>query len=160
MKAITEEDKEVIEGWKSRSKEQTLETLPEFLRELTQDYGHDYGTIVRAMGAGMMATLWAMNRSTCGGITGFQASYVGWEVARELLSLQGPARIMDFHDMLYPQYDRKFAQSITPETWHWLQAEARKNLEERDPHVHRDVVTHWQSIVDGVVPFGYDVKGR
>ena len=43
---ITEEEK-VHEQLYEQAKEQTLATLPEFLRHLAQDYQHDYGTQVR-----------------------------------------------------------------------------------------------------------------
>jgi hypothetical protein len=59
--------------------------------------------------------------------------------------------------MLYPQYDHYFAQRITPDTWRWLQEKARHNLAEYSGNVHSAVYRHWEQIVAGVVPFGYEV---
>ena len=49
-KKITEEDG-THKAWMSRAKDMTLADLPEFLRELTEDYQHDYGTICHAIAA-------------------------------------------------------------------------------------------------------------
>jgi hypothetical protein len=58
--------------------------------------------------------------------------------------------------MLYPQYDYKFEKTISTDTWHALQEEAKKNLVERDPHP--NVKAHWESIVEGKIPFGYVIS--
>jgi hypothetical protein len=42
--------------------------------------------------------------------------------------------------------------------WESLQEMAKKKLEEKEEHVPPRVINHWQSIVDGIVPFGYSVK--
>src|SRR5690349_20327046 len=70
---ITEESGEHKQWYvDAHAPEMTLETLPEFLRHLTEDYHHDYGTICHALAAGAIATAYAMDRSPQGGITGFQ----------------------------------------------------------------------------------------
>ena len=59
--------------------------------------------------------------------------------------------------MLYPQYEYKYEKTIDKITWENLQKAAKKNLEE-SPDAHPDVIKHWQSIVDGNIPFGYKIK--
>ena len=66
-------------------------------------------------------------------------------------------RIVDYDNMLYPQYDDKFEKTISASIWESLQKEAAENLKDR-PTAHPTVIAHWQSIVDGKVPFGYTVK--
>ena len=56
----------------------------------------------------------------------------------------------------YPQYENSFSKTISKYTWEKLQEEAKRKLEEG---VGVDKVQeHWQSIIDGVVPFGYEVE--
>ena len=45
---------------------------------------------------------------------------------------------------------------IAPGLWRWLQDEAKKKLE-GTTSAHPEVLAHWQSIVDGRVPFGFTV---
>lgn len=67
-------------------------------------------------------------------------------------------RIVDYDDMLYPQYEHKFEKTISPEIWSNIQKQADKKLKDNTKHVHPTVIAHWKSIVNGVVPFGYSVK--
>ena len=216
--SITEEMK-VHEKWYKESKEINMDTLPEFLRALTEDYGHDYGTICHAIAAGSIATARAMD----GGITGFQASAIMWQFIREwnYSNNKTGLKIVDYDNFLYPQYAERHGKTISSSTWAALQKEARLNIEKAkikykeyleslveydtdieifvkkypdyyDRKDHYDpigigtgsqwgaekkkkdsgfefapqspyepigdssrVYKHWQSIVDGVVPFGY-----
>lgn len=97
MKQITEKDNEQ-EIWFKEAEKQTLETLPEFIRHLLEDYGHDYGTICHAL-----------------------ASMEHWN------NVKFPSRLIRYEEMLYPQYGYKFT-AISKETWKWLQEEATKTL--------------------------------
>ena len=100
-----------------------------------------------------------INRSPVGGITGFQAGFIGWAAIMEFMGIKkdSPVRIVKYENMLYPQYRENFDKTISQETWKYLQEEARKNLEENSSANPR-VIEHWQSIVDGKVPFGYEVR--
>lgn len=76
----------------------------------------------------------------------------GWDSSKK----DKPLRLQDYSNMLFPQYADSFTE-ISKETWEWLQGQAQKNIDEgRD--VHPNVAAHWQSIVNGVVPFGYKVS--
>ena len=136
----------------------TLDDLPEFLRELTEDYGHDYGTICHAVAAGAVAAAWAVEHSPAGGITGFQAGCVMWEFIRHWQNsgTHKPLRLVDYENMLYPQYDHAFEKTISPDTWKHLQRKARELLADRSSAA-SSVVNHWRSIADGTPPFGYRV---
>lgn len=154
---ITEEQK-IHDQWYVEAKKMTAEKLPEFIRKLTEDYGHDYGTICHAVAAAGIAAMWAVERSPMGGITGFQASCVIWSVIEKWGSFgEGPKRIVTYENMLYPQYDHKFEKTISAETWKWIQAQAEKKLEETSM-MHDEVRAHLESIVAGQIPFGYTVK--
>lgn len=147
----------------AKSEEISLEKLPEFLRHLTEDYEHDYGTIVYAMAAGMIATMEAMDRTPQGGITGFQAGCIGWEMIKEFMSTKkdAPLRLVDYSDLLYPQYECKFQKTITPDVWKYLKKEAKKLISKKNSDgvlANPDVKTHWKKISEGIVPFGITVK--
>jgi len=155
---ITEEMK-IHDEWYSQVESMTMEKLPEFLRHLTEDYIHDYGTIVHALTAGAIATLWAMNKTEEGGITGFQAGCIMWEFIRKWMRLNSPLRLVDYEKMLYPQYKDRFEKIISRGVWEWIQKEAKKKLRESDRrYIHPDVKQHWEDIVAGEVPFGFKVS--
>lgn len=148
----------VHEEWYEQCKEQTIETLPSFLNHILGDYKHDYGTICHALAAGSVATLWAMNNHKNAGITGFQAGAVMWEFIRHWNRTNNKTglRLVDFDNMLYPQYSDEFQKTISKDTWEHLQKEASKNISENG-RAHIEVVAHWKQIVNGRVPFGYSI---
>lgn len=155
---ITEESG-IHKEWMERARNMTLEALPEFLRELTEDYAHDYGTICHAIASAAVAAAWAVERTPQGGITGFQASAVTWELIHGWnpgMSGTMGARIQRMDDLLYPQHVDKF-NTITADAWERVQKEAQKRLDD-ETSAHPDVTTHWQSIVDGTVPFDLKVE--
>jgi hypothetical protein len=125
-----------------------------------QKYNHDYGTIIYAMTAGMIATFHAMNRDNWqGGITGFQAGCIMWEFITRFMHIEGPMKLLSYEHMLYPQYEYDFNKTISEERWSWLQKEAKSHLREA-VNMHPDVKAHQQSIVDGKIPFGYTIEKK
>jgi hypothetical protein len=156
MQGVTEE-MGTYKEWYVEAKDQTLETLPEFLRKLTQDYNHDYGTVRHALTAGAIGTLWAMNKYA--GISGFQAGAIMWEFIRnwQFGGRNNPLRLMDFGEMLYPQYEPYFDKTMSQEAFTWLQTEAKTRLAE-GTHMHPSVKAHMESIAFGKIPFGYRIE--
>lgn len=151
------EEQNIHKDWYLEAKRQTVETLPSFIKHLTEDYRHDYGTICHAVAAAGIAAMTAVNQSPKGHVTGFQAGAIIWKVIRNWGTFgKGPLKMVDFENMLYPQYADKFDKTISKSTWEWLQKEAKEKV--KDDCAHRDVIAHWQLIVDGVVPFGYRVE--
>lgn len=160
MKEVITEEMHLQDEWYKKAKSMKPEDFPEFFRELTEDYIHDYGTVCHAMAAIGLAAMWAFNNSegSRGGITGFQAGCVMWEVIRHMNyeSNKCGLRLQDMDNLLYPQYEYKFL-SISNDTWEAVQKETKMRLSERD-EVHPDVKKHWQSIVSGKVPFGLRIE--
>lgn len=158
MKDITEA-MGVHEQWYEDAKRvQTPADLLVFVEKLTTEYAHDYGTICHAITAAAIAAGKTVDRSPSGGITGFQASAVMWEFIRHWMHYEGPMRLLEFGDMLYPQYEEKFAKTISPSTWRWIQEEAKK-VRETNSCMAEEVAKHHDRIIAGEVPFGYEVKG-
>lgn len=158
-KAITE-DMHLQDEWFKKAESMKPDDFPEFFRELTEDYEHDYGTVCHAMAAIGLAAMWAFNKSegARGGITGFQAGCVMWEVIRHMNYEDNKCglRLLNMDDLLYPQYEHKF-RSISSNTWEAVQEEAQKRLSERGT-AHPNVVAHWKSIVNGKIPFGLRIE--
>jgi len=151
-------EQELRTEWQKEAREQTLDTLPAFLAKLAA-YPHNYGTIVVALGAGAVATARALDRTPNGGITGFQAGGVMWEFIQGWdanMAGDNPQRLVNYGDLLYPQYATKFT-SISPETWDWAQQEAKRHLQEEE-FAHPKVREHWESIAGGNIPFGLSVE--
>lgn len=152
-------DKDVIDEWFEEAKKQTLDTLPEFMRHLTEDYIHDYGTIVHAMSACMIAAGWAVNESPQGGITGFQSGFIKFGILKHWDGVDCPIRIVKYDDMLYPQYDSRFENTISQDTWEYIQEKAHEYLNESE-HASDKIIEHWKKIVEGEVPFGYTIRSE
>lgn len=157
-KPVTEKDTEIIAHWFKMAKEaKTTEDLTDLINTLGQDYQHDYGTIIKAMAAVMVGAMTVFDRGPQGGITGFQAGALGWEMIREFMSIDGPAKIVDYEKFLFPQYEREFQKAMPQATFDWLKEEAVKRLEKDSDAVSR-VTDHWKAIASGVIPFGYYIK--
>jgi hypothetical protein len=146
------------EEWFKSAYDQTVETLPEFVNHLMNDYCHDYGTVCHAIAACAMAAIHAAdNTELNGGITVFQASFVMWDIVKQMCFRGNEVglKIIDYDDMLYPQYEHKFNKTISLDRFERLQEVAQKNLDEMSGCA--EVRQHWQSIVDGKIPFGYTI---
>ena len=138
MQSITEEMK-IHEEWYKQSNDVTVEALPDFIKHLTEDYQHNYGSICHAIVAGALATIHAIDKSPMGGITGFQAGCIMWELIRRL-SYQGNKcglRILDYDNLLYPQHEDKFGKTITPSIWENVQHEAKERIKDYETEVAR-----------------------
>lgn len=139
---------------------ETFENLTAFLKDVEENYNVGYGSAPRAMAQATAAVAWYLASEF--GITGFQAGFVMWDFIREWMYTNNKCglKIIDYDNMLYPQYGDRFEKIITDDTWNSLQEQAKKNLEEYENgrSAHPEVVAHWKSIVDGTIPFGYSLK--
>lgn len=161
MEKINEEQ-HLEKQWFEEAHNQTIETLPNFIEHIMNDYQHDYGTICHALSACALAAVWAANKHEQGGITGFQAGFVLWDFIRGWMYSDNRTAlgIVDYDKMLYPQYEDKFDKVISKETFKGIQKAAQENLDRinNGEEAHPDVIKHWKSIVSGNVPFGYKIK--
>jgi hypothetical protein len=160
-KEITEKSSEIIEGWYDEAKKIRLDTLVAFIEKLFSNYSHDYGTVCHAVTASAIAAAWAANADEDqGGITGFQTGAVMWEFMQHwLLELKDkPLRLLNFENMLYPQYEQRFEKQISQDTVDWLIKNAKEKIKGDVSQVHPSVLTHWVAIAKGKLPFGYTVK--
>lgn len=157
QKVITEE-MHLEEEWYKRAKSMNMSGLMPFVREMVNDYWHDYSTAVHAVAASAVAAAWATCRKI--GLSGFQASIVMWFFIKHWYKTSNETglKLIDYDDMLYPQYEYRFEKTISPGNWESVQKKAQKLLDDDKGLAGLLVKEHWQDIVDGKVPFGYVVK--
>lgn len=135
----------------------SFDDLINFLRYVKDNCNYGYGEAPRAMAQASLAVAWYLANEF--GITGFQAGCVMWDFIRDWLypSNECGMLLIDFDNMLYPQYEDNFQKTINHETFEALQEKAKKLLADRKA-AHPEVIKHWKSIVAGKVPFGYIIK--
>lgn len=160
MKQVTEEMRPQDDWFKKAKAVETIDDMVALAKELFDETQHDYGTVCHACGALALAGAWYGAKKE--GITGFQAGFVMWDFIRQwnYETNKCGLKIIDYDNMLYPQYEDKFEKVISKRQWESIQKAAKERLEENTDfsYVHPEVKKHWQSIVDGVVPFGFKVK--
>ena len=142
-KTITEEMK-IHERWFEEARKQTVDTLPEFVRHLVENYQHDYGTICHAITAAGLAGKYAVENSPTGGITGFQAGCCMWGIVRQWSYKNNKCglRILDFDKLLYPQYENMFKSiSISKDSLEMVRKEAAARIAE-----HNKSVKDWRTV--------------
>lgn len=132
--------------------------LRDLIEEVKNNFNYDYSVAPRAAGAACVAVAKYLAREM--GLTVFQANFLTWGF---IFGFQCPnnktgLKIIDFDDMLYPQYEHKFDKSISRETWETIQETAKQYYQERNNITSPQVKAHWESIINGVVPFGYTIK--
>lgn len=140
-----------------RKEIKSFEDLTDFLKHVTENCNGGYGEAPRAIAQASLAVAWYLASEF--GITGFQAGVVMWGFIRDWSFSDNKCgmKIVDYDNMLYPQYDDKFDKTISRDTWEAIQKEAAARLEKDRNLAHPRVVAHWESIVKGNVPFGYVV---
>lgn len=146
--------------YEGRIKDVRLDTLPAFIAEMLADE-MDYGTICLAIGFAGAAAAWATEKSPQGGITGFQAGFIGWELLRQWgapdIGKTG-ARLINYDDLLYPQYEDKF-RAVSATTWARVRERAAELLTGNTEFTAPSVLAHWKSVAAGNVPFGLAIEG-
>ncbi len=149
---------DIRKKWEKTAKSiKTFDEFAEFYNHLFEDYNHDYGTACHAIG--QLAVAAASLGAHIEGITGFQAGFVMWRFIFNWMFPYNRAglKLIDYDDMLFPQYAYKFDNVMSAETLKALKKEAANNLRE-SPNANQDVIAHWKSIVNGEVPFGYRIE--
>ena len=143
---------------KERKNIKSFDDLVAFLQRVKDNCNTGYGTAPRAIAQAALATAWYLASDF--GITGFQAGCTMWDFIRDwnYSGNKCGLKIVDYDNMLYPQYDDYFEKTIRRDVFEALQEEAEKNLRNSTQYTHPAVINHWKSIVDGDVPFGYVVR--
>lgn len=146
----------------------SLEELTTYIKDLVEQK-HDYGACVYAMSLSAVAAFNYVCHEL--GTTGFQASCADLDIIRRVRDLKGPFRIVDYSNLLFPQYlndERVPGWEDALKQEHikkWLKEEAAKKLAafEKEPvhkfkdddgiektydAAHPNVVAHWRMLVN------------
>lgn len=140
-----------------RKKIETLDDLIEFLTYVKNNCNYDYGVAPRSIAQASLATAWYF--SNIFAITGVQAGFVMWDFIRDWKYQNNKLglKIINYDNLLYPQYDDYFDKVISKDTYKKLQEVSQEKLNEGG-NVSPKVMIHWLRIVNGEVPFGFRVE--
>ena len=136
----------------------TFDDLINFLRNIKDNYNCGYGEAPRAIAQASLAVAWYLSREF--GITGLQAGTVMWDFIHDWLYTTNECgmRLVNYDEMLYPQYEYEFQKTISLDTFKSLQKKAQQLIETNGEYAHPAVIEHWKSIAAGNIPFGYTIK--
>ena len=145
-----------MEEWFEKAKHIEIKNLSNFITEILEKIPRTYDNDCHIVTIAAIAAAYAISKELS--ITGFQASCIMWEFIQNWTKKNNKTglKLIDYDDMLYPQYKYKFEKVISKETWEALQLEATKRLLEEN-HVCNEVKEHWKNIIKGIVPFGYKI---
>ena len=91
----------------------------------------------------------AIDNSPTGGITGFQAGFIMWQIVRQW-NYQGNKtglKILDYDNLLYPQYEDAFT-SISSENWELVKKEAQNRIDQNNAEIEDRKAAHDKWVVD------------
>lgn len=129
------------------------EELVEYVRSLV-DRPHDYGTCVYAMSMAATAAFYYVSNRL--GVTGFQASCADMDILRRTRHLKHGFRIVDYGDLLYPQYWddelRPIFLAALKENGERYAEAARALLERSNGGAHPNVRAHWEMLASAATP--------
>ena len=148
-------------AWFAEARKITEEELPDFFARIVHGYNHDYGTMCHAVAACALAAAAAASNDEDVGLSGFQAGFVMWDFIMNWTKTRNKCglKLIDYDDMLYPQYAERFEKTISKYNFELIQKKAMENLE-KNKNAHPAVIAHWKKIAKGGVPFGYQVVDR
>lgn len=91
------------------------------------------------------------------GLTFFQMHYIMWTIIDKMMIDEHDVglRIVNFNNMLYPQYEYLFNKTMSKDEFDALQKKAASML--KIGNLGKEVEEHLKSIVAGNVPFGWKV---
>lgn len=134
---------------------------PESLTELAAyisslvDRPHDYGTCVYAMSMSALAAYYYVSKQL--GVTGFQASMADMDLLRRNRHMEMGFRIVNYADMLYPQYWKGATAGLFAEALQENEEIAKAVAEKAQEYLAEtkgvdEVRKHWQILADGKIP--------
>lgn len=161
-RSITEKDKSIINEWYYLAETADIDSLQMLIKHIMNDYNHDYGSYIHAVAACSIATAWACGKE----LTGFQASCVGLEFLMHWTYdyIKSGISIINWDNMLYPQYENAFDKVIPKNIWKNLQKEAQFRVADfydnadTNRYIVSKVIKHQKSIADENPPFGYSIE--
>lgn len=138
----------------------SFEELAEFLKDIKDNYNAGYGGAPRSIAQACLATGWFLSSEF--GITGFQAGCVmwdficGWSYTNNEVGLQ----IIDYDNLLYPQYDYKFENFTISNRQKDKLIEVAQSRLDTETMAAPAVINRWKELAAGVMPPYVTVSDR
>jgi len=159
-------DKEAVDHFRRAAEYRSLDDMGAFIKHIVTDYRHRdlrsvittcFLTVYHAIDKFMMSQYdnEIVYKSDCGM---FPVDLVVEDFVRWLEEETGePMDLVKIGRMLYAQNEEHCDKKLHDDDFAWMQKEAEKHL--KGGHGSKENKKHWQSIVDGKVPFGYTLWG-
>lgn len=130
----------------------TIGELIDYIAELVEQE-HDYGTCIYAMSMAAVAAFYYVSKRL--GVTGLQASCADMDILRRTRGLKHGFRIIDYGNLLYPQYcsEEHFPswETLIHQNAKVLKEEAEKILNQKGHILHPDVREHLEKLANMVI---------
>lgn len=109
-----------------RKEIKSFDELVSFLQKVKDNCNTGYGTAPRAIAQAALAVVWYLSSDF--GITGFQAGFVMWDFIKDWRFSDNECglKILDYDNMLYPQYEDKYEKIISSDTFEALQKKSKE----------------------------------
>lgn len=155
-------DAELISDWFERAQRCTPAAAGDLIADLAERQDHSMESIIHAAAAaavaGAAAVLLAPHNRKLGAYESIQAhNLLAWKFIEEFGGFDdGPKRMLQYRQMLYPRTRERFEKKIDRATSNWLIDQAKEVLAS-GRELHPSVRMHLEGVAAGVPPFGYEV---
>lgn len=131
----------------------SIDKFNSFYKEITNQPINE-GNIVEMASAFILAAANTLVQKYPKMFTKDRSGEIMWNFIRSWLPefSFSPLRMLIYEDLLYPQFARNF-KTISQDIFEWIQNTAKNHLE-RHKDASPDLKVHWQSIIDGQIPYG------
>ena len=146
----SKEFKELKQQWLEEVKTiNSKNKLDRFIKKIMTGYEHDYGTYVHAVSVCTKAFI----RYYGSEMTGFQASFLMWDIIRNTFGKQDKfgMQLIEYESILFPQMLYHFKVEFDNETHQKIIETAKQYLTEHTEAVN-NVRKHWEKLASGWLP--------
>lgn len=161
---VNDDDKDISPAkianlkWYQLAREQTVETLPTFVRDM-MSYNHNEDTISHAMVCAMIGTVTALIPKE--DVTEYMKTRILWSFIEAWTGAWGhPLRLVDYETLLNPKHESLFTE-VAPQQFNWVMRRAQELIalqkKNKSKNVSPDLMEHWVDIAAGNVPFGLEL---
>ena len=140
----------------------SFDEVADLVLDLLERHDHGIETIVHVVAVAAVAAATVVANSTQGRALGMDKSVMAhnlaaWKFIDEFGGFdEGPKRLLQYRQMLYPAMEKNFQKTIDRNTMDWLMAQAKEALES-GRELHPSVRFHLETVSLGIPPFNYNV---
>lgn len=157
-------DAELITSWFDRAQRmRSAVELADFVSDLADRPDHSMESIVHAAAAAAVAAsavvLTSASAEKLGAYQSVTAhNLMAWRYIEEFGGFdEGPKRMLQYQQMLYPRFADKFGKKIDRATMDWLVVKAKEILES-GRSLHSSVRFHLEGLACGIPPFEFEIE--